>query len=116
MSFETYLSQRNREGKYFETGVCKIFDHYENYSIRKWHNVIPIYNVLEYIPNLIDKIINDDAGALLMLLPEDNRDIGRISITNIQDLCTALEVAYEWEKIKREKDQLVEELKNFNSI
>ena len=111
VSFETYLSQRNIEGKYFETAVCKIFDSYENYSKRKWHNVIPIRNVLEYIPNLIDKIANDEAGVLLMLLPEDNRDISRISITNIQDLCTALEVAYEWEKIKREKDQLVEALK-----
>lgn len=111
VSFETYLSQRNTQGKYFETGVCKIFDSYENYSKRKWHNVIPIYNVLEYIPNLIDKITNDEASALLMLLPEDNRYNNRISITNIQDLCTALEVAYEWEEIEREKDQLVEELK-----
>lgn len=111
VSFETYLSQRNTEGKYFETGVCKIFDSYENYSKRKWHKVIPIYNVLEYIPNLIDKITNDEAGALLMLLPEDNRYTNRISITNIQDLCTALEVAYEWGKITREKDQLVEKLK-----
>ena len=109
--FETYLSQRNPENKYFETGVCKIFDSYENYSARKRHNVIPIYNVLEYIPNLIDKIINDDVGGLLMLLPEDNRYVSRISIANIQDLCTALEVAYEWNKKKREKDQLVEELK-----
>lgn len=111
VSFETYLSQRNPENKYFETGVCKIFDSYENYSARKRHNVIPIYNVLEYIPNLIDKIINDDVGGLLMLLPEDNRYVSRISIANIQDLCTALEVAYEWNKKKREKDQLVEELK-----
>lgn len=111
VSFETYLSQRNTEGKYFETGVCKIFDSYENYSKRKWHNVIPIHNVLEYIPSIVDKIANDEAGALLMLLPEDNRYANRISITNIQDLCTALEVAYEWEKITREKDQLVEELK-----
>lgn len=111
VSFETNLSQRNIEGRYFETAVCKIFDSYENYSKRKWHNVIPIQNVLEYIPNLIDKIIYDEADALLMLLPEDNRYTDRISITNIQDLCTALEVAYEWEEIEREKDQLVEELK-----
>lgn len=111
VSFETYLSQRNPENKYFETGACKIFDSYENYSARKGHNVIPIYDVLEDIPYLIDKILNDDASALLMLLPEDNRYISRISIANIQDLCTALEVAYEWEKKKREKDQLVEELK-----
>lgn len=111
VSFETYLSQRNLENKYFETGVCKIFDSYENYSTRKRHNVIPIYNVLEYIPNLVDKIINDDAGALLMLLAEDNRFISRISISNIQDLCTALEVVYDWDREKRGKDQLIEGLK-----
>ena len=51
---EVYLSQRNSEQKYFKTGICKIFDSYENYSIRQWHKVIPIFSVFDYIPNLID--------------------------------------------------------------
>lgn len=58
---EVYLSQRNSEQKYFKTGICKIFDSYENYSIRQWHKVIPIFSVFDYIPNL---------SAVLCLLVE----------------------------------------------
>lgn len=113
VSFETvYLSQRNSEQKYFKTGICKIFDPYENYSIRQWHKVIPIFSVFDYIPNLVTGIINSKADSLLELLPEDNKMINRISIKNVQDLCTALEVSYHLDdKRKRVKDTLVEELK-----
>lgn len=46
-----------------------------------------------------------DADSLIELLPKDNRDVSRISITNVQDLCTALEVAYrQGGKRVREKD------------
>ncbi len=109
--FEVYLSQKNHDNQYFKTGVCKILDQYENYSTRKSHNVIPIFNIFDYIPNLIDKIINDEVEPLLVLLPDDNRKIARISITNVQDLCTALEVAYEWSDRGKEKDNLIQELK-----
>ena len=109
---EVYLSQRNSEQKYFKTGICKIFDSYENYSVRQGHKVIPIVNVLDYIPNLVNGIINSKADSLLVLLPEDNKMVNRISIKNVQDLCTALEVSYQLDdKRKREKDALVEELK-----
>lgn len=57
-----------------------------------------------------DKI--EKADSLLELLPEDNKMVNRISIKNVQDLCTALEVSYQLDdKRKREKDALVEELK-----
>ncbi len=109
---EVYLSQRNSEQKYFKTGICKIFDPYENYSIRQWHKVIPIFSVFDYIPNLVNGIINSKADSLLEILPEDNKMVNRISIKNVQDLCTALEVSYHLDdKRKREKDTLVEELK-----
>lgn len=109
---EVYLSQRNSEQKYFKTGVCKIFDPYENYSIRQRHKVIPIFSVFDYYPNLVNGIINSKADSLLELLPEDNKMVNRISIKNVQDLCTALEVSYQLDdKRKREKDALVEELK-----
>ncbi|MBD5532953.1 MAG: hypothetical protein HDQ98_12295 [Lachnospiraceae bacterium] len=110
--FEVYLSQRNSNGKFFETGVCKIFDHYDNYSARKCHNVISIYSVFDCIPNLMEGIINNKADTILELLPEDNGMISRISIKNVQDLCTALEVAYHLDnKRSREKDVLIKELK-----
>lgn len=109
---EVYLSQRNSEQKYFKTGICKIFDPYENYSIRQRHKVIPIFSVFDYIPNLVNGIINSKADSLLELLPEDNKMVNRISIKNVQDLCTALEVSYHLDdKRKREKDALIEELK-----
>lgn len=111
ISFETYLSQRNSDDQYFKTGVCKIFDHYENHSVRKCHNVIPIYNIFDYIPSLLDKIAKNETEPLLALLPENNKRVNQISITNIQDLCTALEVAYNWSKRIREKDSLIESLK-----
>lgn len=109
---DVYLSQRNNEQQYFKTGICKIFDHYENYSIKKWHNVIPIFSVFDYIPNLMAGITDGKADSLLELLPEDNKLVNLISIKNVQDLCTALEVSYHLnDKRKREKDVLIEELK-----
>lgn len=55
--------------------------------------------------------MNNEADSLLEILPEDNGMIGKVTITNIQDLCTALEVAYKWGKRNREKDNLIEDLK-----
>lgn len=109
---EIYLSQRNLDQKYCKTGICRIFDSYENYSIRQCHKVISIASIWNYIPSLINGIINNKADSLLELLPEDNKMVDKISIKNIQDLCTALEVAYHLDdKRKREKDILIEELK-----
>lgn len=109
--FEVYLSQRNLENQYFKTGVCKIFNTYENYSTRKSHKVIHIYNILDCVPMLIDRITNNEVEPLIALLPEDNRKTNKISITNVQDLCTALEVAYDWTKRSKEKDALITDLK-----
>ena len=110
---EVYLSQRNSEQKYFKTGICKIFDSYENYSIRQWHKVIPIFSVFDYIPNLVNGIINSKADSLFELLPEDNKMVNRISIKNVQDLCTALEVSYHLDdKRKREKERKIRLLRN----
>lgn len=109
---QNQISVDDETGKYFKTGICKIFDSYENYSIRQWHKVIPIFSVFDYIPNLIDGIVNGKVNSLLELLPEDNKMVNRISIKNVQDLCTALEVSYQLDdKRKREKDALIEELK-----
>ncbi len=109
--FEVYLSQRNTQNQYFKTGYCKIYDDYENYCAKKWFNVIPIHAIIDYIPKLIESIVNNEVDSLLVLLPESNREINRISITNVQDLCTALEVAYSWSEKGKEKDILINELK-----
>ena len=109
---EVYVSQRNNEQQFFKTGVCKIFDHYENYSKKKWNSVIPIFAVFDYMPYLVSGLLDGKADALLELLPEDNKLVNRISIRNVQDMCTALEVSYHLDdERKREKDVLIEELK-----
>ncbi len=76
--FGIYLSQKNSDDKYFETGICKIFDRYDNYSTGKCHNVIP---------NLIEGIVNSKADSLLELLPENNKMISQISIKNVHRGC-----------------------------
>lgn len=109
--FEVYLSQRNSDNQFSKTGVCKIFDRYENYSNREWHRVIPIHNVFDYVPKLINMIAKKEVDPLLALLPEDNRRANQVSITNVQDMCTALEVAYGWSNRGKKKDTLIAELK-----
>ena len=107
-----YLCQKNPDDKLlYPTAVCYIFDKYEDFSKRRSDRVIPIENILQYIPDMINRIEDDFYAPLMALLPETNKDAKRISITNIQDLCTALEVAYGWHHEKREKDQLIDELK-----
>lgn len=109
---EVYVSQRNSEQKYFKTGICKVFDHYENYSIKKWHSAISIFCVFDYIPDLVNGLLDGKANSLLELLPEDNKMVNLISIRNVQDMCTALEISYHLDdKRKREKDVLIEKLK-----
>ncbi len=61
---------------------------------------------------LLKTIIDGEAEILLTLLPDDNKDVKRISITNIQDLCTALEIAYSWSERAKERDPLIKLLKS----
>ena len=109
VSFDTYLSQMGKDGKYYQTAVCKIFDGYENYAEINNYGSIQIYQIFECLPDLLKKISENVTQPLLDLLPLNNRDVKRVSITNIQGLCTALETAYPNQK--REKDALIAELK-----
>ena len=111
VTFSMYLSQRNAKGQFVRSAVCKAFDGYDNHSKKNRYHVIPLYSVFDCIPSLIEKIIGKQLDALLSVLPENNHRINTVSISNVQDLCTALEVTYEWGKQKRPKDALIEELK-----
>lgn len=107
------LSQKVSENKLFETAMCKIFSPYENYSFKRKDKVIQMLSVFKNIPELVNGIVDGKADTLFELLPEDNRWVNRISIKNIQDLCTALEVAYNLDNDrKRKKDELIKELKS----
>lgn len=109
--FNVYLSQKEKDGLFHRTGVCKIFDSFQNYSVRKSHKVIQILSVFDHIPKIVESIAVGKAQSILDVLPDDNANINRISITNVQDLCTALEIIYNENKHKRPKDTLIEELK-----
>lgn len=111
ISFHCYLSQRASNGLLFKTADCAFFDHYANYSLKKHTRVIPIQHIFDSVPSLMEKIAKHEVDFILSLLPENNKETGLISITNVQDLCTALEIVYEWGKKKRSKDLLIEELK-----
>lgn len=111
VGFETYLSQRNSAGQLFQSAICRIYDGYENYSTKNRYSVIPLLSIFDYLPTMIERILSKKFDTLLSLLPDNNSQANTISITNVQDLCTALEVAYEWDKRKRQKDILIEELK-----
>ena len=113
VTFQTYLSQRNAENKYFESAICKISNSFENFSQRHRYYTINIFGIFDYFQNLLEIIAKNELDIILALLPDDNRKVNQISITNVQDLCTALETAYEWrfQGEKRKKDELIEELK-----
>lgn len=111
VTFYMYLSQRNDKGQFVRSAICKAFDGCENYSKRNRYCVIPLISIFECLPSLIEKISSKQLDTLFSVLPDNNHRINMISISNVQDLCTALEVAYGWGKQKRSKDELIEELK-----
>lgn len=109
--FETHLSQRDTENLFFESASCRIFDRHENYSLRQWHQTIQLLSIFDYLPNLLKKITANEVDALLDILPDDNRKANLISISDVQNMCTALEIAYRWSNTHIEKDALIKELK-----
>lgn len=109
--FDVYLSQRNVENKYYTTAECIINDGYANYTTKKACTSIDLFDVIDWIPNLIEKIAKNECDGLLSFLPNDNETVKRISITDIQNLCTALEIAYNWNNRKRKKDEYIKQLK-----
>lgn len=113
VTFEVRLYQRLENNKLLPHAVCRIFDSYKDYSTKGCNNVIPVMSIFDYIPQLFKAIEKGEAKQLLTLLPDNNHDVDRVYITNIQDLCASLEKAYEWECKSGKKDQLVSDLKEY---
>lgn len=113
--FNVSLSQRSFDGKYYKTANCYFYDRYSNLSSRKHYNVIPILQIWDHIQVLLEKIESGSIKPILDILPSDNKDLKRISITNVQDVCTALETVYNFKRAKekkaRTKDNDITELK-----
>jgi hypothetical protein len=112
ISFTTTLRQESRNGGYFVSAYCKINDGYENYANRTRDKVVPLVGIISALPTLIDIISEGSANALLSVLPDNNKRLSQLCITNVQDLCTALEVEYNHCGSKIEKDKTMENLKD----
>lgn len=109
--FDAYLSQRQPDGKLYRTALCRIPDHYENYSDRKINRVVKLNEVADYLPKLLELIEKGEADNLIYLLPDDNKSKDKMSLTNIQDMCSALEIAYNRKSEYRKNTGLLNELK-----
>lgn len=109
--FDAYLSQRLPDEKLHRTALCRIPDHYENYSDRKINRVVKLNEVVEYLPKLLEMIEKGEADNLIYLLPDDNKSKDKMPLTNIQDMCSALEIAYNRKSEYRKNAGLLKELK-----
>ncbi len=108
-----YISQRVENNKYYRIAKCDIKDSFENYSNKNQFKVISINSVWNHLPKLMNWIYEGKTTSIFDVLPVDNNMVGKISINNVQDLCTSLEVIYLLKKReKRKKDIKIEELKN----
>jgi len=92
--FDVALLKKNSKGQYAETEICKIYNGYEDYCEQQFHNVIPISAFQNNLAKFIEIICDGGIDHLTVLLPKSNKNLSSISITNIQDLCTALEIEY----------------------
>ncbi len=114
VNFEVALYQRNSVNKLMKTAVCRINDRYEDYCEKSFHNVMSLSQIFPYLPGLV-KIIcqsKNNCNHILATLPESNKGLGRITISNVQALCTALEIEYRAAGYKPTKDPQITELKS----
>lgn len=110
--FNIYLSQRNKDGLFYKTADCKLFDSYQNYATKSWPSVILLTALKEYLPTLIARLNENVYDSILDMLPKNNIDVHRISIYDIQNLCSALETVYNLKNTQRPKNEVIQTLKN----
>jgi hypothetical protein len=108
-AFDCKLHQRNADSRFCNTGLCKAYHNHDELTKRSHRNVIPLDILKEHLPSLVKAIYDGEADTLLDLLPSNNSPY--INIADIQDLCTALEVAYNLSGHKNERDNMIKTLK-----
>lgn len=106
-----YLSQKDKDGLLYKTADCKIFDSYQNYATNSWPSVIRLTTLKRYLPTLIAKLNEHAYDSIFDVLPKNNTEIHKISIYNIQNLCSTLESVYKFKNAQRSKDSDIERLK-----
>ena len=115
--FKTSISQRGKNNLYQTTAHCHINERYKNYK-KEFHNkVISLDYFLEnnqkrnILVQLIQFIANNKAEHILRLLPSDNQKSHLITINDLANLISALEVEYNDIKQDIPNNDLIEELK-----
>lgn len=113
IEFDVSIKQKTENDKFMQTGICKVFMDNEDFYKPKNHQVVSIQSLLDYLPQIIRVIAGGEAATILALLPERNKDRKGITITNVQDLCTALEAEYNMSSSKEPtaKDTTIRELR-----
>lgn len=110
ITFETTLRKRNKDGLFYEIAICKISDGYSNYCKKSFYRVIPLNAFKERISSAV-LLFAGDQKPFLEFLPNDNRDSNRVSYTNVEDICTSLEIEYGLKGYTLQVDNTTEGLK-----
>lgn len=117
IQFDTSLSQRTNDNKYNKTANCQINDGYKNYKREFHHKVISIdyffenENTERFLITLFQSIADGEANHIYRLLPSDNEELGYITLNDLANLISALEVEYNAIKCGKVGNDLIDDLK-----
>ena len=115
--FNTSVAQRTSNNLYQKTANCQIDDRYDNYKKEFDSKVISLDYFLkderkvDILINLIRNIEKGKTEHILRLLPSDNQKLRLITINDLANLLSALEVEYNNAEQSILKNDLIEEFK-----
>ena len=94
VTFGIRLFQKTKEGKLDNTANCHVNESYENYVSVSKSSIVSLYQIKEGLQRILNSIANRESEIIVDLLPDNNKKKALITITNVQNMCAALEVAY----------------------
>lgn len=111
IEFEVTFHKKREDNKFEKTAICKIYDGYRNYCRKPFHRVIPLIIFDEKLPDAISLFADYEKKPVLSFLPSDNTNLNLIDHSDIQNLCTALEVECNLKLLPLQKDETADKLK-----
>lgn len=109
--YDITLSQLTQGNKYQNSAKCVLAPQYDNYSKVKGYQVVPFDIFNTHLPKMIELVSKDEANTLLALLPDSDKTRNFVTLTHIQDVCTALECEYSEISITNPTTKLLSEFK-----
>ena len=109
VTFEVALHKRTEQGKSQEIAICSINERYRNYCQKRSNKVIPLDFFKDKLSVALT-LFDTEQPPFLAFLPSDNSESNHISYTNVQDLCTALEMEYSLKKFPFKGDDIAKRL------